>query len=43
MHNGQWTTENYDAVVVAVAHKEFEGLELERFCEKSVVFDLRGD
>ena len=43
IENGEWRMENYDAVFVAVGHREFEGVDLKRFCKKSVVFDLRGD
>lgn len=34
---------NFDAVVLAVAHKEFETLEIDKVCnEKKVVYDVKG-
>lgn len=35
--------EDYDAVVLAVAHKEFEGLDLTKLCKnKRVIYDVKG-
>jgi len=36
-------TKDYDAIVLAVAHKEFEGLDLRGLCKRnSVIYDVKG-